>query len=663
MKSYRRRETMIILAGFVGLFSLIILYYTTHKPFSVDQFASLLKIVWRLLLPALLILAAGGLGSRLWPAGNLPARVRFSLQAFLGLGLLSLIFLILASFIGTSVWLFAGLLVLVLIVFHRNIILWIKQISDFGTIFSEIGWVEKTLAFLCGLMLLSTLIVALAPPLAYDAQMYHLVMPQAYLSQGQVDYLPWLAMTGMPQIVEMLFTWVIGLGGYETAAVLGWMAAFLAISGLLGFLSWRWDKLSAWVGISALLGGYSMVTAISSACVDWWSLSFGLCAFIMLDCWREKTQQNDLIISGLFVGFAAGTKYTAGAVGLVCLMVIIWSIFRLKLPFFSTLIPFALPAVAAFSPWFIRNLIYTGNPLYPFFFVSGEMTAASVKVYQSLPPWGNWLDLIALPFRSTVMGIDSAEGYSFSIGPLLVGLGILAGTGRGRRSPVQQSSFETAAVFSICGWLTMAIANQFSGFLIQTRLFLSLFPGFTVLAAAGWWGLTQIKIMNLNIKFVAGGLIIFVIAINTFETGLDMIKKGSIRQLMGLSSPETYLQDNLGWLMIAEESLESLPGDGRVLLLYEPRSLYCAPRCAPDEILDQWQNSQSEHVDNQAIVSDWIAQGFRYLLVNKAGVDFLRENPDPHHPIEELNSLEKILSELTIRSTFGDSYVLYDLEE
>ena len=66
--------------------------------------------------------------------------------------------------------------------------------------------------------------------------MYHLALPDAYLRQARVSYLPWHAMSGMPQTTELLYAWAMALGGPQAAAALGWTFGLVSMLGLLGLL-------------------------------------------------------------------------------------------------------------------------------------------------------------------------------------------------------------------------------------------------------------------------------------------------------------------------------------------------------------------------------------------------------------------------------------------
>ncbi len=129
--------------------------------------------------------------------------------------------------------------------------------------------------------------------------------------------------------------------------------------------------------------------------------------------------------------------------------------------------------------------------------------------------------------------------------------------------------------------------------------------------------------------------------------------------VLGLQTEQQYREANLGWYSIAMDTIRELPSDGKTILLYEPRGFHCLPNCDPDEILDRWKHDLAVLKDPESILASWRHQGFGFILYNKAGTTFLRENPDPHHPVAEIDALEQMLSSLELDQEFGSSYQLY----
>ena len=130
------------------------------------------------------------------------------------------------------------------------------------------------------------------------------------------------------------------------------------------------------------------------------------------------------------------------------------------------------------------------------------------------------------------------------------------------------------------GLALWALGNQLSGNLIQTRYYFSIFPAFAVLAAAGEYGLRQLHIPRVRLERISAALVLLALGLNLLEVGHSVLKQGSPQAALGIKSEAAYLADNLGWFQPAMQAVRDLPEGARTLLLYEPRSLYCAPRCA-----------------------------------------------------------------------------------
>jgi hypothetical protein len=341
---------------------------------------------------------------------------------------------------------------------------------------------------------------------------------------------------------------------------------------------------------------------------------------------------------------------------------LLWHIWKRKANLISSVFEFCLTALVVMSPWLIKDWLTTGNPLYPFFFTSGAMNAQRIAVYQGLPAWGNWQDLFLLPLRMTLIGSDTSGGYGVSMGPLLLGLGALAWLGWSTFDGEKKAVLENAALLALAGVVVWAVGNQFSGYLIQTRMYFALFPAFVVLAAYGYHGVSRIDIKPIRLNFVVNILMVFVLALNVIQVGIDFVQSGSLNEVLGVRTEDQYLADNLGWFQPAMQAIQALPQGSNVLMLYEPRGFYCLPRCDPDEILDQWQHDQALYHSPQAIIQNWQQEGFTHVLYYKAGGDFLRTSDDPHHSAAEIDSLESLLSTLPTPTDFGGTHQLYSIE-
>lgn len=640
----------------------ICLYYLTNKPVTPALMLALLAAAWRILVTLALTGLAGGLGRAIIPLDDLPALERIALQAALGLGLIALTVLVIGSTAGLSIWLWAVIILAGLVLLRKPLRAWLADWADVRDLWRASDRIGRTIGWMLVLALGAMAVMALAPPLKYDALMYHLTMPKAYLAAGRITYLDWIVMSGHPQNAEMLYTLAISFGGSEAAALFGWVFAPLTAVGLLGYLRPRLGARPAWVSLAALFAGYSLTTATADAYVDWLGLLFGFACLVLMEHWEQAYHKRDILLAGMFAGLALGTKYTAGVLGLTAGVALLWHIWRNRWPLLKNLGWFALGAAIFSLPWLVKNLVTTGNPLYPFFVPAGAMDTVRIAVYQGLPPYGNWLDFFFLPFRAVMMGVEGAEGYSVSMGPLLLGLGGLAWLGARQRSAAERGLLVNAAVFSLSGLVVWAVGNRLSGYLIQTRMYFPLFPAFAVLAACGYQAAAQIKLPQVRLGRILNMLIVLVLGLNSLATLLKPVQAGALSTVLGYTDQNTYLENNLGMYQLAVERIDQLEPSAKVLWIYEPRSLGCYPQCLPDEILDRWVRSYSQTNDYDTIRQNMINEGFTHLMVNRAGVEFLKENPDPHHPLATLLALDEFLSRIELTDRIGDAYELYLLK-
>jgi hypothetical protein len=660
-----KKSLLIGLAALLGCFGIIVLYFISHKPLTPGLAVAIGMIIWRLVIALALVSLGGSIGSLIYHDAQAHPLARLALQAGLGLGVLSLGVLIIGSTAGLPGWLLWLALPVLLAIFFRQVRTWWPQWRALADLWKDRSRFSLWVSTLCGLLLLCTLLVALAPPIKFDSLTYHLVQPNAYLNDGRVSYLPWIVMTGMPQNSEMLYTWAIALGGNSAATTLAWCFGVLTLVGLAGYLYQCLDGPSAWAGIACLLAGFTTAMVMGWGYVDWLVMLMGLGALVTLDGWRRTGESRLLVLAGVFTGLAIGAKYTSGVLALTGSVALLWHVWKRRALLIPAFLRFGLAALLVSLPWFLKNWITTGNPLYPFLFPGGAMTAVRLQVYQNLGAWGNWLDFFLLPLRATYLGFDSGDGYMASIGPLLVGLGCLAWLAwlaRPKLSPEARQSLENAAVLGLAGWLVWAVGNRLSGNLIQTRYYFSVFPAFAMLGAAGYWGIRRIELPNIRLGMIVSALVVLVLGLNLIEIGVDVARQGSLQVVVGIKDQESFLADNLGWYQPAMQAVRQLPEGARTLLLFESRSLYCMPRCAPDEILDHWKRDRVALQDAELIRQSWLKQGFTHVLFYRTGADFLVDAHDPHHTKADLDALKAFLNTLPAPVDFGGVYQLYSLK-
>lgn len=635
-------------------------YYLYHKPFSAGFALRLVQFTWQILCAGILFSVSAGLGKKIYPDEKEPPVIRAFLQLSLGLGITAtLVFLLgLAGYIRIA---FPVATVLALVLLRKQIIGWWRDIVSARFIWQESGRYEKAVIWIIAILLAAALFTASAPPVHYDALTYHLALPETYLLNGRISPLPDLIRSAMPQLGEMLYLWAASLGGISAAAVAGWFLGPITFLALLFTLHESFQNRAALIGCAALAAGTSIIAALGWAYIDWFCLFFGLASLIFLKQWAQGGNVRSMFLSGLLAGFAIASKYTAGVILIGAILWMQYGAIRNKSKIVAPILLYLTGAILPIIPWLIKNGVVTGNPLYPFISYAGSFNAERAAILQSLSPFGNWLDLVLLPFRATTIGVDGMAGYSHSIGPLLLILGVFAWFHVDTKE--ENKMLSLAKWVGVAGLVVWAIANQLNGILVQTRMYYVLFPSFAVLAAAGYQALASLNLPRLKLDWLISAFVLMVMLLALIQNLAGFIQSNALNYLSGSISTSEYISHNLGWYAPAMEKVRNLPEGENTLLLYEPRGFYCLPACMPDEILDRWSYAlRSYNNDPELVLGDWKKQGFNYLLVNRSGMEFLKQGNDPHHSRQDLELLDTTLAALPVVVNFGDSYILYRLK-
>ena len=126
------------------------------------------------------------------------------------------------------------------------------------------------------------LLIALAPPLKWDALTDHLELPRRYLAAGGIIFLPDQPLWGEPQLVEMNYTWALNLFNLSTPTTLNWIIGILFILGLQGVVARLTNQTASWMAVAALLVGVTTRGLLRWGYVDLFSAFYGLAILILL---------------------------------------------------------------------------------------------------------------------------------------------------------------------------------------------------------------------------------------------------------------------------------------------------------------------------------------------------------------------------------------------
>jgi hypothetical protein len=208
------------------------------------------------------------------------------------------------------------------------------------------------------------LLLSLKPPTAFDAIMYHLAYAKIYAQNHHLVLTPYLRYAVSPQLNEMLFTLaLICYDDIEAQLVQCLMMILVAVA----LYAWGQRVFSSRVGLWAAV--FWLATSLvlrlgSTAYIDIGLTLFVSLAIYAMFNWLSTKKTFWLVTAGVYTGFAAGSKYSA-LFFLLALSLI--SLYRRVIEHrFAPLAIFTAVAVVVASPWYLRNLSLTGNPVFPF---------------------------------------------------------------------------------------------------------------------------------------------------------------------------------------------------------------------------------------------------------------------------------------------------------
>jgi hypothetical protein len=341
-------------------------------------------------------------------------------------------------------------------------------------------------AAIIAVVLVITLLGGLAQPVGdikMDAIAYHFLGPRVWLRDGNIHVLPDECLTAFPANVETTFAALMGIGGTrapELFALIGLCVLLLVSYGFAIRLGL--DARGAWWAMALIATMPVVYRGAYGGFVDAIFSSFILLALrFALDA--EET--GEYLLAGMFGGLAAGTKYTGlPAVVLIVTAAVLLAAVRQGAPAaknFSRFAALALTAAAFASPWYVRNWVAVGSPIYPpppgllhFFhikYMSPEAIDALAVIVrkEGLGMGHGFSSLLLLPFNFTFHPANFLNGAG-GVGVCLLALAPFGMLLRWK------DPFTGALVFfsfmEVLGWF---VTEQEARFLIHVYVLLAIF--------------------------------------------------------------------------------------------------------------------------------------------------------------------------------------------
>ena len=523
-------------------------------------------------------------------------------------------------------------------------------------------------------MLTLTLLVALAPPTSWDGLFYHLTMPRLYIEQGRIAPVTDMPHQYFPGLMEMLYLALMLIRGDVAATLIHF--AFLC---LLGAVVYRLAQrhLQPGLGWKAVMvyAAMPMIFVLGAWAYNDLALAFyQLAALYALLNWLDNGSVRWLTLSAVFCGLAMGLKYTSFVCPLIVALFVCWRLARERASggtWVRALSLFCGVSLLVAAPWYLRNLAFTGNPVYPFayrIFGGAGWDAWRAAWYAREGTGLGWdlVELVKLPWVLT-LGLRDMNFYDGRVGPLfLLALPFLIAWGlrlfgRPGRCPRAMGYLVVFAAVQYVFWVLGVVLSRS---LFQSRLLLPAAAALCAPLAYLYEELRSLDTRVFSLRRLIGMSVALVLAANLCYQFIYTVQNHPVAVLVGVESRAAYLRRTLGAHYAAMEAVnERVPGDGRVLFLWEPRSYYCERDAQPDPILERWAWLRHRYGDDLGAIARALdREGYTHVLLHRAGLALvLQAQLDPVSDAD-VAALEAFRSAfLREEATVGEAYELYQL--
>jgi hypothetical protein len=479
---------------------------------------------------------------------------------------------------------------------------------------SRLLWVVGSLG------LLTALICAWAPPTYYDSLVYHLALPEIYLREGRIGFVPYNHYSHFPQNAEMIFAWFLAGGTDLGAQVFNVFLSLLTAGALWGLGRRAFGPAPRW-GLLLFATGPCVYLLSTETYVEA-SLAF----FTTMSVWAalrgmEDGDRRAWVLAGIAGGVAAGIKYTGVLTpGLLTLSALFWPRPRTLRDRLRDGAAVGGTAFAVFLPWLVKNYVLTGgNPVFPFLpsifpaknvYMYAESSRAYFQVLSEYAGTSSLLvELFRMPFRlatdvsSFGGGFDVTGDIGWALPLILLPASLFL-----RPATRGQALLAVYTAAHVVLWASMRPVLRF------------LFPVFPLTCLLAGEALRRFRAESS--RFVARAAVVWA-ALFLMSNGVLFYIVQSVRDpglvAVGDLSREDYLRKKLDYYPAVAFMNERLPTNARVLFVgdqrgYYMRRSYLAPMALLPQPLRLWADEAS---DGEDLARRLRSLGFTHLFFNR----------------------------------------------
>jgi hypothetical protein len=417
------------------------------------------------------------------------------------------------------------------------------------------------------------LLLGLIPPTARDELTHHLAIPRLYADQGRIFAIPFSLPSYYPMLVDMFY---VPFVRWEWDWVAKWIhGLFGFLTGLLvyAYLSLRLNSMYGCLGLLFFASTPIVLRLSSQAYVDLGLLFFSTASLLAILQCKGSHPYRWLVLGGLAAGFALATKPNGLLVAFLAVLLLLLHLAenRMCRAAWGQLAVFCVCAFVAFSPWVLRNFVWTGNPLFPFFtdiFGGGDRVIGDpgmgVLEKRRLLYGESWWEIAALPLRIFFFGRDDQpQHFDGVLNPILILF--LPWAFKGKWHEEKRLLF----CFSLCYLLLGLLLAD-----LRIRYLVPILPALVILLV---YGIHNVYLRVASPKCLVA-VVVGLLAVNGIYVVSYLLRVFPAAYVLGRESREAYLTRTLPEYPIFQYLNQNLPDSARVYLVFVGRRAYYCRR-------------------------------------------------------------------------------------
>jgi hypothetical protein len=484
-------------------------------------------------------------------------------------------------------------------------------------------------------LLCAICILCLTPPVSRDALTHHLAIPKLYLNHGGIYEIPSIVFSYYPMNLDLLYLASLFFGNDIAPKLIHFAFAILTAYMMFVYLRNRMNATWGLFGALLFLSLPIIVKLSITVYVDLGLIFFSTGALLLLFKWIETSFKTKfLTISAVFCGLAMGTKYN-GLITFFLLTLFVPYIYSRRSQanrsdFFQAAgygIIFAVIAMLVFSPWMIRNYLWTDNPFFPFYDHwfnpqnAESQEGVGVFAYRALVYNESWWQIALLPIRVFFQGQDGVPQYfDGRLNPLLFILPFFAFYQFRKDSKTLRIEKQMLLIFAVLFFLfalfTSVLRIRYISPIVPPLIILSVFGASRILEMVK--ALSKYSTRFIILAATILSLIYFVgLNINYIVDQYQYVEP--ISYLSGSVSRDEYITKHCLEYPTMQYVNERLPPDAYILFLFMGNRGYY---CDRDYLFDLYRNESKfygivEQTDNsEDILAGFKNMGITHLLMN-----------------------------------------------